>query len=65
MLNLNQPQSKLAASEPKWKVLVYDSIGQDIISVLISVRELRELGVTLFVYVLSFTIEILLIFFLF
>jgi hypothetical protein len=49
MLNLNQPQSKLSASEPKWKVLIYDSVGQDIISVLISVKELRELGVTLFV----------------
>ncbi|RZC33324.1 sly1 -like [Asbolus verrucosus] len=49
MLNLNQPQTKLSASEPKWKVLIYDSVGQDVISVLISVKELRELGVTLFV----------------
>lgn len=49
MLNLNQPQTKLSASEPKWKVLIYDNMGQDIISVLISVKELRELGVTLFV----------------
>ncbi|CAG9861729.1 unnamed protein product [Phyllotreta striolata] len=49
MLNLNQPQTKLTASEPVWKVLIYDRVGQDIISPLISVRELRELGVTLFV----------------
>ncbi|KAJ3657309.1 hypothetical protein Zmor_009124 [Zophobas morio] len=46
---LGTRHTKLAASEPKWKVLIYDSVGQDIISVLISVKELRELGVTLFV----------------
>lgn len=51
MLNLNQPQTKLSASEPLWKVLIYDRVGQDIISPLISVKELRELGVTLYVYV--------------
>ena len=51
MLNLNQPQSKLAA-EPVWKILIYDRIGQDIISPLISVKELRELGVTLHVFVM-------------
>eukprot|EP00051_Salpingoeca_urceolata_P031156 m.10522 g.10522 ORF g.10522 m.10522 type:complete len:632 (-) comp3809_c0_seq1:25-1920(-) len=33
--------------EPVWKVLVYDLIGQDIISPLLSVADLRELGVTL------------------
>lgn len=49
MLNLNQPQNKLGLCEPVWKVLVYDRVGQDIISPLISVKELRELGVTLFV----------------
>ncbi|XP_017775611.1 PREDICTED: protein sly1 homolog [Nicrophorus vespilloides] len=49
MLNLNQPQTKLGSSEPVWKVLVYDRVGQDIISPLISVKELRELGVTLYV----------------
>lgn len=51
MLNLNQPQTTLSASEPVWKILIYDRVGQDIISPLISVKELRELGVTLFVYV--------------
>ncbi|XP_050308069.1 protein sly1 homolog [Anthonomus grandis grandis] len=49
MLNLNQPLTKLGTSEPSWKILVYDRVGQDIISPLISVKELREQGVTLFV----------------
>lgn len=49
MLNLNQTPSKSAASEPTWKVLVFDRVGQDIISPLVSVKELRELGVTLHV----------------
>lgn len=49
MLNLNQPHSKALACEPVWKILIYDRIGQDIISPLISIRELRELGVTLHV----------------
>ncbi|KAJ8895813.1 hypothetical protein PR048_001151 [Dryococelus australis] len=47
MLNLNQPQTKVLAAEPVWKILIYDRCGQDIISPLISVKELRELGVTL------------------
>lgn len=49
MLNLNQPLIKSGSAEPSWKILVYDRIGQDIISPLISVKELREQGVTLFV----------------
>lgn len=47
MLNLNTTQTKTLASEPVWKVLIYDKVGQDIISPLIPIRELRELGVTL------------------
>lgn len=47
MLNLNTVQSKSLANEPVWKVLIYDRVGQDIISPLIAIRELRELGVTL------------------
>lgn len=47
MLNLNQVQSKPKVAEPVWKILIYDKYGQDIISPLISVKELRELGVTL------------------
>ncbi|XP_022669028.1 sec1 family domain-containing protein 1-like isoform X1 [Varroa destructor] len=46
MLNLNVSQ-KGKANEPVWKVLVYDRAGQDIISPLLSVRDLRDLGVTL------------------
>lgn len=47
MLNLNTTQKNNLAAEPVWKVLIYDRVGQDIISPLISIRELRELGVTL------------------
>jgi hypothetical protein len=35
------------AVEPVWKLLILDKYGQDIISPLISVKQLRELGVTL------------------
>lgn len=49
MLNLNQPQTRAGSNEPVWKVLIYDRVGQDIISPILSVKELRELGVTLFV----------------
>lgn len=48
MLNLNEPLSN-SSGETVWKVLVYDRFGQDIISPLISIKELRELGVTLHV----------------
>ncbi|XP_058966963.2 sec1 family domain-containing protein 1-like [Pocillopora verrucosa] len=47
MLNLNQPITKSTAVEPVWKVLVYDRYGQDIISPLLNVKELREMGITL------------------
>ncbi|XP_031565693.1 sec1 family domain-containing protein 1-like, partial [Actinia tenebrosa] len=47
MLNLNQPVSKSVAAEPAWKVLVYDRYGQDIISPLLTVKDLRDMGVTL------------------
>ncbi|KAG5675546.1 hypothetical protein PVAND_005442 [Polypedilum vanderplanki] len=47
MLNLNQPITKTLAAEPVWKILVYDRVGQDIISPLITVQELREMGCTL------------------
>lgn len=49
MLNLNVQQSKVLAAEPVWKILIYDRVGQDIISPVISIKELRELGVTLHV----------------
>lgn len=48
MLNFNQPYNVASSNlnEPSWKVLVYDEFGQDIISPLLTVKELRELGVT-------------------
>lgn len=49
MLNLNASVSNSTGQETDWKVLVYDRFGQDIISPLISIKELRELGVTLHV----------------
>ncbi|XP_072221356.1 sec1 family domain-containing protein 1 [Leuresthes tenuis] len=47
MLNFNTPPVKSTAAEPVWKVLVYDRFGQDIISPLLSVKELRDMGITL------------------
>ncbi|XP_050319659.1 protein sly1 homolog [Bactrocera neohumeralis] len=49
MLNLNTQQPKMLAAEPVWKILIFDRVGQDIISPIISIKELRELGVTLHV----------------
>lgn len=47
MLNFNQPlSSNTNLEEPSWKVLVYDEFGQDIISPLLTIKELRDLGVT-------------------
>lgn len=47
MLNFNQPLlANSNLSEPSWKVLVYDEYGQDIISPLLTVKELRDSGVT-------------------
>ncbi|MGH0177288.1 UNVERIFIED_CONTAM: hypothetical protein FKN15_074887 [Acipenser sinensis] len=47
MLNFNVPPVKNSASEPVWKVLIYDRFGQDIISPLLAVKELRDIGITL------------------
>lgn len=52
MLNLNQPETNVEGSVPVWKVLIYDRLGQDIISPLLSIKELRDLGVTLHMYAL-------------
>ncbi|CAF4264369.1 unnamed protein product, partial [Rotaria magnacalcarata] len=49
MLNLNTASSSLMKStgtDLAWKVLIYDELGQDIISPLLTVKELRDLGVT-------------------
>ncbi|XP_029454859.1 sec1 family domain-containing protein 1 isoform X2 [Rhinatrema bivittatum] len=47
MLNFNVPPVKTSTGEPIWKVLIYDRFGQDIISPLLSVKELRDMGITL------------------
>lgn len=41
-------QLQATGQEPTWKVLVYDKTGQDILGPLLSVKELRDLGVTLY-----------------
>lgn len=46
-INLNQPIGNVLVSEPVWKILVIDKTGQDIISPLLSVKQLRDIGVTL------------------
>lgn len=48
MLHFGNPVTKASSMEPEWKVLIYDRFGQDIISPLLSVSELREMGVTLY-----------------
>lgn len=48
MLNLNTPIKKVLAPEPVWKLLIYDRACQDIISPLLSVKDLRKLGITLY-----------------
>ncbi|KAI1284913.1 Sec1 family domain-containing protein 1 [Halotydeus destructor] len=55
MINLNSQSAKgsSSTSEPAWKLLVYDKTGQDIVSPLLSVKELRDLGVTLHMYIHS------------
>uniref|UniRef100_A0AAZ3NUV7 Sec1 family domain-containing protein 1 n=1 Tax=Oncorhynchus tshawytscha TaxID=74940 RepID=A0AAZ3NUV7_ONCTS len=47
MLNFNTSPLKNTAAEPVWKVLIYDRFGQDIISPLLAVKELRDMGITL------------------
>lgn len=48
MLNLNESEPRREGTIPVFKLLIYDRIGQDIISPLISTKELREHGVTLY-----------------
>ncbi|XP_027199034.1 sec1 family domain containing Slh [Dermatophagoides pteronyssinus] len=48
MLNLNTPlPMNSTANEPVWKLFIYDRYGQDIVSPLMNIKELREFGVTL------------------
>jgi hypothetical protein len=51
MLNFNQEQNAEADSPIVWKVLVYDKAGQDIISPILRLGELRQQGITLHLYI--------------
>uniref|UniRef100_A0A915LRB2 Uncharacterized protein n=1 Tax=Meloidogyne javanica TaxID=6303 RepID=A0A915LRB2_MELJA len=53
LLNLNQPFTQSLAVEPTWKLLIFDGYGQDIISPLLNVKQLREAGVTLHMHLNS------------
>uniref|UniRef100_A0A8C6TRZ3 Sec1 family domain containing 1 n=1 Tax=Neogobius melanostomus TaxID=47308 RepID=A0A8C6TRZ3_9GOBI len=57
MLNFNAPPLNTSLSEPVWKVLIYDRFGQDIISPLLSVKELRDMGITLHLCVSVLTLS--------
>ena len=49
MLHFGQPLTrKDTIYEPEWKVLVYDDAGKNIISPILSVKQLHEVGVTLY-----------------
>ncbi|KAI9007751.1 Sec1-like protein [Hyaloraphidium curvatum] len=55
-LNAREPEQADGPSqpaEPVWKVLVYDQIGQDIISPLLKINNLREQGVTVHMPLMS------------
>jgi len=47
LVNLNDAVADSKAVEPRWKILIFDQYGQDIISPLLTVKDLRDLGVTL------------------
>uniref|UniRef100_A0AC35TSG9 Sec1 family domain-containing protein 1 n=1 Tax=Rhabditophanes sp. KR3021 TaxID=114890 RepID=A0AC35TSG9_9BILA len=47
LLNFNNPAGSVTSSEPGWKVLILDKFGQDVVSPILTVQQLRELGVTL------------------
>lgn len=50
MIGLNAESSvqEVDLGSQIWKVLVYDDLGQNILSTLLNVRDMRKLGVTLF-----------------
>merc|ERR1719457_459864 len=48
MLNFGKPITSKVSFESEFKILIYDKIGQDIILPLLSVRDLHDLGVTLY-----------------
>lgn len=47
MLHLNSPEGPSTSTENiVWKVLIFDKFGQDIISSIMRVNDLRENGIT-------------------
>jgi hypothetical protein len=46
MINLNSENIQLTEATPIWKVLIYDKAGQEIISPVLKVNDLRDNGVT-------------------
>ena len=44
MLNLNK--DIVQGQVPEWKVLIYDTMGQSVISPILKVNEIREQGIT-------------------
>uniref|UniRef100_A0A0R3QYU5 Sec1 family domain-containing protein 1 n=1 Tax=Brugia timori TaxID=42155 RepID=A0A0R3QYU5_9BILA len=56
LLNLNQPLPVSMAVEPVWKILILDRYGQDIISPLLTIKQLRDMGITLHLYLLILSI---------
>lgn len=53
MLHLNSAEEPLVADESEnivWKVLIFDKFGQDVISSILRVNDLRENGVTVHMY---------------
>ncbi|TKR76911.1 hypothetical protein L596_017981 [Steinernema carpocapsae] len=52
-INFNEPVPDSLAYEPQWKVLILDKYSQDVISPLLNVKQLRDLGVTLHLLVTS------------
>ena len=62
VLNLNQPIPTTLAVEPVWKLLIIDKTARDILSPLMQLKELREAGVTLHLYV--FLVQVIIDFYL-
>ena len=68
MLNFNQPMEKVGAGSAlfddshwsnDWKVLVFDRFCRDVISPLVTVKDLRRQGVTLHLELMAESIEAL------
>lgn len=63
MLNLNSTHDTTTSSSDNtestvWKVLVFDKFGQDIISSIMRVNDLRENGVTVHMYEITYPFHV-------